>query len=665
MAAPTGLFRRLWAGLRGAGLGALGGAAWAVVEGGVNWASGATAPLAIVRIVALLDVAFGASIGAAAALISPGIGGRRLGLVLTIAYVTARVTAPPGIGAEATVLAGGALGLFATRRLWAASGRGDLLGFLQVVVLGALALLVGDLWAEARHAGALRGIWLPLACLAAPAAALLGDAALGWLIGRAGMRFACELAAVGALALFVWKPLDTRPLVDPVVTGVPPGAGTPDVVLVSLDTTRADRLSTYGYGRETSPHLTEFAGDGELYRQARSSAGWTLPAHASIMTGLFPGSHGAHLAGGFLGGDTVDGRPQVAYPLRTGIPTLAELLRDRGYETGAFVANFSYLYRDYGLARGFGTYDDAPGILLAVRPPMVRLAQQLHPGFCRKPFRTAREINEAALAWLDARGTARPAFLFVNYMEPHQPWMADPPYDRWAVGLPRAGELARKNLYTHAVRTLDPDTLAFVGAHYDGQVAAMDEALGELLAALRKRGRYENALVIVTGDHGELLGEHGQMGHMGRMLYEPLLRVPLVVKRPGAAHRRGVVDAPVQLVDLLPTVAQVVGVPAPEGVEGQALDGGVRRIYAEEGINPFLVERYGAVYDRAVRVVYDGPYKLISTSRGERMLFDLATDPGETSDLAGREPARVQELTQQLELRASRLAAAQSTEKVQ
>jgi arylsulfatase A-like enzyme len=383
-----------------------------------------------------------------------------------------------------------------------------------------------------------------------------------------------------------------------------------------------------------------------------------------MMTGLFPRSHGAHLAGGFLPGESMDGRPQVAYPLPPGIQTLAEVLRDRGYDTGAFVANFSYLYRDYGLAQGFGIYDDAPGLLLRVRPPVVRLAQQVRPSFCRKPFRTARDINQAALDWLDTRAAGRPAFLFVNYMEPHQPWMAEPPHDRWAAGLPHAGALARKNLYTHAVRPLDPEATAFIGAHYDGQVAAMDAALGELVAALGARGRYQNTLLIVAGDHGELLGEHGQIGHMGRMLYEPLLRVPLVVKRPGADHRRGVVDSPVQLVDLLPTVTQVLGVPAPDGVEGVALDASPRPAYAEEGINPFLVARYGAFYDRAVRVLYDGNYKLISTSRGERMLFDLAADPGEVSDLAVQEPERVQELTQRLELRAPHLAAAQPTEKV-
>jgi arylsulfatase A-like enzyme len=122
----------------------------------------------------------------------------------------------------------------------------------------------------------------------------------------------------------------------------------------------------------------------------------------------------------------------------------------------------------------------------------------------------------------------------------------------------------------------------------------------------------------------------------------------------------------VQLVDLVPTVADVVGVAAPDGVEGKPLDDEPRRAYAEEGINPFLVERYGAFYDRAVRVVYDGNYKLISTSRGERMLFDLAADPAEASDLAGRQPDRVQELTQQLELATPHLAAVEpSTEKVE
>ncbi|HWP64743.1 MAG TPA: sulfatase [Candidatus Limnocylindria bacterium] len=662
MGAATPPVSRLAAALGGAALGAAAGVSWALVEGGLNWASGGTAPADVVRVVFVLDVVFGAVGGAATRAVVPGTSRGMLALVLLLAYAGARVVAPPGVGSELAVLVGG-IALLALARRWVAA-RQSLADFLLLVGLGALALLSGELWLESSRVGVLRGVWLPLACLGLPAAAVVATLALGRVVRRGGVRLAGVAGVLAITALVAGKPLDTAPLVDPVVTGVPPPPGTPDVILVSLDTTRVDRLSTYGYERDTSPHLTRLAADGQLYRMARSPAGWTLPAHASMMTGLFPRSHGAHLAGGFLPGDSVDGRPQVAYPLRAGIPTLAELLRDRGYETGAFVANFSYLYRDYGLARGFGIYDDAPGLLLRARPPMVRLTQLVRPSFCRKPFRTASAVNEAALAWLDARPAGRPAFLFVNYMEPHQPWVADPPYDRWAASLPRAGELARKNLYTHAVRPLDPDTTRFINAHYDGQVTAMDAALGELLDALRQRGRYDNALVIVTADHGELLGEHGQMGHMGRMLYEPLLRVPLVVKRPGGARRGEVIDTPVQLVDLLPTVAQVVGVATPEAVEGKALDDGPRRTYAEEGINPFLVERYGAFYDRAVRVVYDGNHKLISTSRGERMLFDLAADPQESSNRAAAEPERVQELSQQLELGMPHLAAVgPSTEK--
>src|SRR5205823_3408250 len=244
--------------------------------------------------------------------------------------------------------------------------------------------------------------------------------------------------------------------------------------------------------------------------------------------------------------------------------TLAEALRDRGYRTAAFAANFSYLYRSFGVAQGFGHYDDAPGLLFHVRPHVVHFVQRFAPGFCLKPFRSAREINAAALAWLDGAPAGRPAFLFVNYMEPHEPWLAEPPYDRWSRGLAGAARLARTNLYTHAVHDFTDAERDFIAANYDGELLKADAALGELLAALRARGRYDNALVVVTADHGEFLGEHGQVGHIGRVLY-------------------------------------------------------------------------------------DGPYKLITTSRGERLLFDLERDPEETDDLAARDPARTEALARRLD----------------
>jgi arylsulfatase A-like enzyme len=240
-------------------------------------------------------------------------------------------------------------------------------------------------------------------------------------------------------------------------------------------------------------------------------------------------------------------------------------------------------------------------------------------------------------------------FLFLNYMEPHQPWLARPPWDRWSRDLPEARRLATRDLYTHAVKKFSEAEQAFIVANYDGQVAAMDAALGELLASLKSRGRYQDALVIVTADHGEFLGEHGQLGHIARMLYEPVLHVPLVVKFPGATPPHGESPAPVQLVDIAPTVVAVTGAKLPDGVQGEPLLQVTHASVAEEDINPFLVARYGDGYNRAIRVVYDGSYKLITTSRGQQMLFDLNEDPGETRDLSRDQPERVALLRQRLE----------------
>jgi arylsulfatase A-like enzyme len=339
----------------------------------------------------------------------------------------------------------------------------------------------------------------------------------------------------------------------------------------------------------------------------------------------------------------------VAHPLPTDRVTLAEALRDRGYRTAGFVANFSYLYRDFGLAQGFGIYDDAPGLLARIHPPVVRVVRTFVPAFCLKPYRTAHEINAAALAWLDAAPTGRPAFLFLNYMEAHQPWMAEAPFDRWVWEQPRAAALAQRDLYTHEIRSFSPEELGFIIASYDGQVAAMDAALGELITALKARDRYENALIIVTADHGEMLGEHGTVGHMGRMLHEPLVHVPMIVKFPGPGRMRGRDETPVQVVDVTPTVLDRAGAPPIPGMQGQVLPQVTHPILAEEDINPFLVASYGAAYDRGMRVVYDGDHKLITTSRGDHLLYDLARDPAETDNLASRDAERLADLTRRLE----------------
>jgi arylsulfatase A-like enzyme len=635
---------------RGLVAGAAAGASWWAVEGALNRLAGSVVPPPVLLALAALDLAIGAAIGLAIglalALARRPAGGAALALALAAAYALLRVYEPPALGSEAlflvVALAAGPLALALAGRT-----RDGVLGFVHLSLVATAAVAAGELALEQHHVS-LAGARLPAVLGALPLAGVVADRLLALLVGRRGVRLGLELAAAGLAALLWGRPLATAPLEDAVVTAVPPPPGTPDVVVVSLDTTRADHLSAYGYARETSPNLSALAADALRFTQARSPSAWTLPAHASLFTGQYPSRHGARLAGTWLPGQSIDGRRRVAFALPPSAVTLAETLRDRGYRTAAFVANFSYLYRDWGVAQGFSVYDDAPGLLLRLVPHVVRLARRIDPGFCLKPYRTAPEVNAAALAWLDGTPAGRPVFLFVNYMEPHQPWLAPAPWDRWSRGLPDAPRLAERNLYTHAVHDLAPAERAFVVANYDGQLAAMDAALGELVAALKVRSRYEDTLLVVLADHGEFLGEHGQLGHIGRMLYEPVLRVPLVVKFPGPDRPRGDIAAPVQLVDVLPTVVEAAGARLPAGAQGEHLLRVTHPSLAEEEINPVLVEGYGEIYNRAVRVLYDGSYKLITTSRGERMLFDLARDPGEATNLAEVEPDRTASLVRRL-----------------
>src|SRR5438876_1186742 len=526
----------------GLGAGLVAGATWWLTEAVLNWAVGGFVPARVAATFAGLDLGLGELAGDVVGGLGSRAGqvprARSFALGLAAAYALCRIYDPPGLGTEAA-FAVVAAALAALGAALAGPAGGPLV-FVHLTLLTSATVALGG-WALDELAGTRPfGAGLPFALAAVPLAAVLADRLLAVAVARRGARLGVELAAA-ALALVVWgRPITTAPIDDPLVTAVPPPAGSPDVILIVLDTTRADHLSTYGYARETSRHLSAFAADGLLFTQARSPAAWTLPGHASLFTGTYPTRHGAHFAGARLGGESRDGRPLVAFPLPPSAVTMAELLRDRGYPRGS-----------------------------------------LH--------------------------------------------------------------------YDHAVTHLPEAERQFIEANYDGEVAAMDEALGELLDALRARGRYQNALVVVTADHGEFLGEHEQMGHIGQMLYEPVLHVPLVVKFPGTDGPRGRSETAVQLVDVLPTVLAATGAAVPPGLQGEALPHVTHPSFAEEDIDPFLVARYGARYDRSIRVLYDGTYKLIRTSRGEGMLFDLARDPAELHDLAAAEPERAADLQRRLD----------------
>lgn len=663
MTEPAGTATARSAAVRGLGAGLAAGAAWWAIETAANWALGGVIPPRVAALMLGLDLAVagaaGVVLGAVLGIAASGGGAAALALSLTAAYGLIRVYEPPGLRAEALFVVAATLATIAGVRLAGRERRG-LLDFLHLLLLAtavtALAKAgIGE--AQSTYFGKSEpsGATLPLLVAALPLAAVAADRLVGLVLVRHGWRFAVELGAASLVAVLWGRPLSIAPLDLPAPAGARAAADAPDVILISLDTTRADHMSTYGYARDTSPNLTALARDALNFTQARSPAQWTVPGHASMFTGMYPTRHGAHYAGDWRSGPEIYGRRRV-FPLADDRVTLAEMLRDRGYATAGFVANFANLYRGFGMAQGFEHYEDHPGLLLRPVPHVVRFVQRFWPAYLKKPFRSAEEINAAALTWLDAQPRGRPAFVFLNYLEPHH-WIAAPPYDLWARDLPHAGLLAQKGLFTHAVPAgLSEEEKVFVTANYDGQILAMDAALGDLFAALRQRNRYENALVIVTADHGELLGEHDVVGHGGRMMYEGLLHIPMVVKLPGADRPRGVISAAVQLVDIVPTVAAGVGMPLPPGVQGEPLQRVTHVALAEEHINPEFVSHFGEVYNRALRVLYDGPYKLITTSRGEKFLFDLGRDPAEDENLVSREPARVAAMEERLDAAMSEMA---------
>jgi arylsulfatase A-like enzyme len=382
----------------------------------------------------------------------------------------------------------------------------------------------------------------------------------------------------------------------------------PHILLVTLDTTRADHLGCYGYSRATSPTLDALAGESIVYTNARSTSSWTLPAHASLFTGRFPSSHGARydVEGDHVLADSIQAPRGIrARGLAGGQETLSEGLGRAGYATAAVVAG-PWLLRTFGLARGFEHYDDA--------------------GILDYAGRSADDVTDAAIRWLAGRDD-RPFFLFVNYFDAHFPY--SPPPSEGRMFLPPG-------------TAPDPDRRGQWQALYDAEIRFVDRELGRLLRALRERGDYERTLVVVTSDHGELLGEHGEWGH-GRFLYEELLRVPLVVKPAGPSRLGRREASPIQLLDLFALLLESAGAPLPTGIQGHAPPGITHPLLAE--VHPITSTDPA----RRWRALWEGSEKLLRNGAKQSLLFDLETDPQEQVDLATSDPARGERLANALD----------------
>lgn len=365
---------------------------------------------------------------------------------------------------------------------------------------------------------------------------------------------------------------------------------TTNVLVITLDTTRADRLGCYGYAGAVTPALDRIAASGVRFESASSPAPLTLPSHASLFTGIYPPEHGLR----------TNGRGR----LPESIPTLASLLAAAGYETAAFVSSF-VLDARFGLDRGWAVYDD-------------RLAQESEGPDALQRQRGGKSVVDAALAW-SARPRAGPVCLWVHFYDPHIP------YD------------------VHADEFGDQ----FHDRAYDAEIAFVDREIQRLLDGLKAGGLADNLLIVVAGDHGEGLGEHVERTH-GYTLYDATQRVPLIISCPGKVRAGHTVDASVSLVDVLPSVLGLLEISSPARGSGRSLLPALKGEPIADSIcyaltdDPFLQNGWSPL-----RSIVVDRWKYIRTRQPE--LYDLKSDPGETKNLFATETVRADSLTRELD----------------
>jgi arylsulfatase A-like enzyme len=317
------------------------------------------------------------------------------------------------------------------------------------------------------------------------------------------------------------------------------------------------------------------------------------------------------------------------------VDTLAEILSELGYDTAAFVSNSAYLTRLWGFDQGFRLYDDRGFRALGYESginALLRLSPVIFDGLT-KPYRPAERLNQTVFRWLDSQAS-EPFFLFVNYMEPHEPYAPPSPYDRMFDGRDFFVRSPAEAVL-EGTRSLSAEEKRHFDAVYDGEVAYCDAAIGSLLDRLVELGLFDDSLIIVTSDHGEFLGEHDLWGH-GYGPYDPVHRVPLLVKLPRAREQR-IVKHWVQTTDIFPTVLRALSIPIPDDIDGQALPDADHPVVIEQPPNGIL-SKHGERFLVSYRGIYDGPWKLIAFSDGSKELYNIDDDPLEITNLISERP---------------------------
>ena len=369
------------------------------------------------------------------------------------------------------------------------------------------------------------------------------------------------------------------------------------IVLISIDTCRADHLGCYGYSRKTSSNIDTLAAESVLFNHAVAPVPITLPSHSSMLTGTIPPYHKV--------------RDNSSYRLDSANVTLAEILKENGFVTGAIIGSF-VLDSRFGLDQGFDTYNDKLS------------KKQKSEFFHHSNERKAEDVTYAANIWLEKHREDK-FFLFLHYFDPHFPY-----------------ELHERFAYkTYPFLTSVPKDL------YDGEVAYTDYCIGQVIEKLKNLGLYDSTMIVLTADHGEGLGEHSELSH-AYFIYHSTLHVPLIIKAPGWP-KGGRIDNVVGIIDIVPTVCGALGIPAPPSVQGRdlsALLSNNRSIIEERYL--FCESLYPTKYDLGPFFgIVSNRWKYIHTSYPE--LYDLVRDPQETKNLLKYQLQQTRVMQEQLE----------------
>lgn len=373
----------------------------------------------------------------------------------------------------------------------------------------------------------------------------------------------------------------------------------PHIVVISVDTLRADRMGSYGYSRKTSPHIDGLLARGARFADARTVEPLTAPALASMLTSLPPHEHGSTRNG---------------LRVRPELPSLPRVLRRHGYRTAAFVGSWTLREKLWAMADHFDHFEEV-------------LSKARWLGMVKREA-MAEDLNEAALEWFSEQvegETSRPVFLWVHYVEPHAPYVLQRDFMNQIGASPDGNNYSASN-------------------KYDSEIAYVDFQISKLLEAVEDLVALENTLVVFVSDHGESLGEHGYWGH-GRHLYEPTLHIPMGISWPGHFEPR-VVEAPALIIDLAPTLVGLLGIEVPDFFEGldwsKVLAGAAGEPHDRVTFHQAHRGSVGAKEDQTkvrekglleVARLEGGRKEILRVTSSRRRVFDLASDPAELESL--------------------------------